>query len=314
LGGDEMNTDLYRYVLAIAKEGNVNRASKSLYISQPALLKALRNAESLYGAKLFYRSGRNLILTEEGALFIEYGTKILDLENELKQKLGNNSTTVKSSITLAVSGERGASTIPLLLPQFEKVCHNCELKVLEGTTPKLTQDLMDKSADLAVLSLPIRNEKIAYKIVADSYVFIACSRNSPFARNFDLRYNSLYTPYLITREMLKDAHFILGEKELGIRNIADEIFTKLHLKPKIDQEFSRHQTIAKILLASDQLGIIPYTTASKLGLANKLCFFTTEDPPVNRYIVIAYRKGHHLTREEKILINLTEKILRLVVK
>ena len=54
-----MNTDYIRYVKMIAQEGNVSRAAAALFISQPALLKALNKIEARLKIKLFTRETAN---------------------------------------------------------------------------------------------------------------------------------------------------------------------------------------------------------------------------------------------------------------
>lgn len=55
-----------RYFLAVAAEENMTAAANSLHISQPALSYQIAELEKELGKQLFLRSGRKMILTEEG--------------------------------------------------------------------------------------------------------------------------------------------------------------------------------------------------------------------------------------------------------
>ena len=54
------------YFWMVAREGSITRASELLHLAQPTLSSQLRKLEQSIGAKLFDRTGRNLVLTETG--------------------------------------------------------------------------------------------------------------------------------------------------------------------------------------------------------------------------------------------------------
>ncbi|MBQ8654947.1 MAG: LysR family transcriptional regulator [Clostridia bacterium] len=70
-----------RYFCTVAKHENLNRASKELFVSQPALSKVIRTLEEELGVQLFIRDGRNLRLSDDGSFFydnIKHSLTILD--------------------------------------------------------------------------------------------------------------------------------------------------------------------------------------------------------------------------------------------
>lgn len=83
LGDDMVNTEKnivpeltaslnsYRIFLAAAEFGSISAASEQLYISQPAVSRAVMQLENDLGAKLFERTGRGVALTYEGKILYE---------------------------------------------------------------------------------------------------------------------------------------------------------------------------------------------------------------------------------------------------
>lgn len=61
----------YRIFLAAAEFGSISAASEQLYISQPAVSRAVLQLENDLGAKLFERTGRGVALTYEGKILYE---------------------------------------------------------------------------------------------------------------------------------------------------------------------------------------------------------------------------------------------------
>ncbi len=67
----EQNLSLYRIFHTVAKTGNISKASKELFISQPAISKSISRLESILDVPLFYRNSRGVVLTEEGSILFE---------------------------------------------------------------------------------------------------------------------------------------------------------------------------------------------------------------------------------------------------
>ena len=83
-----MNTRQLEYILAIAEEKNILRASEKLFISQSTLSQTLINLEKELGTPLFIRNQRELAITEAGQYYIlknrhmiEYAVSLLRVKN-----------------------------------------------------------------------------------------------------------------------------------------------------------------------------------------------------------------------------------------
>ncbi len=66
------NLSAYRIFYTAANTGNISKAAKELYISQPAISKSIQKLENGLGCKLFSRSSKGVFLTEEGKLLYSY--------------------------------------------------------------------------------------------------------------------------------------------------------------------------------------------------------------------------------------------------
>ena len=59
------NLSLYNIFYTVGKTSNISKAAKELYISQPAISKAIRRLEEELQTVLFKRSSRGVFLTDE---------------------------------------------------------------------------------------------------------------------------------------------------------------------------------------------------------------------------------------------------------
>lgn len=66
------SVNLYQYFYAVANTGNISRAAKIMYTSQPVVSKYIARLENELGVQLFKRTPRGVILTEEGSILYEH--------------------------------------------------------------------------------------------------------------------------------------------------------------------------------------------------------------------------------------------------
>lgn len=85
----EQHLSQYRIFYAVAKAGNISRAAKELFISQPAISKSISKLEESLGVILFTRGSRGVQLTAEGQVLFTHVSNAFDTlsrgENELKR-------------------------------------------------------------------------------------------------------------------------------------------------------------------------------------------------------------------------------------
>ena len=68
----EQNLSLYRIFYMVANTGSISRAASELFISQPAVSKAVQKLEQSLNTTLFLRSSRGVSLTEEGQILYDH--------------------------------------------------------------------------------------------------------------------------------------------------------------------------------------------------------------------------------------------------
>ena len=85
----EQHLTQYRIFYAVARAGNISRAAKELFISQPAISKSISKLEESLGMALFIRNSRGVSLTAEGQVLFQHVEAAFEAlergENELKQ-------------------------------------------------------------------------------------------------------------------------------------------------------------------------------------------------------------------------------------
>ncbi|WP_250227680.1 LysR family transcriptional regulator [Anaeropeptidivorans aminofermentans] len=79
-----MTMEHLAYILEINRYRSINRASKTLFISQPTLSSILKNIENEIGYRIFDRTTTGIIPTEQGKKFIESAEKMFNEYKRMK--------------------------------------------------------------------------------------------------------------------------------------------------------------------------------------------------------------------------------------
>lgn len=99
-----MDLNQLHYFTVVAETENITKAAQKLYITQPALSRAIGRLESELDVKLFDRRTNTLILNEDGQLFLRHVTMGLDTINSgvhaIRQKNLNRQVLVSNYVFL----------------------------------------------------------------------------------------------------------------------------------------------------------------------------------------------------------------------
>ncbi len=77
----------YRIFYAVARTGNISRAAKELFVSQPAISKSISKLEESLGVPLFTRNSRGVSLTAEGQVLFQHVVTAFDTLNRGEKEL-----------------------------------------------------------------------------------------------------------------------------------------------------------------------------------------------------------------------------------
>ena len=115
-----MNLKEQQYIVTLANCGNMTQAAKQLGVTQPALSSYLANVENTLGFPLFERTGRRLIPTYLGEVYLEKARKILALGEEFQQQVEQVVSGYQGRLRVGVPLRRAPQLIPSALKVFHR--------------------------------------------------------------------------------------------------------------------------------------------------------------------------------------------------
>lgn len=135
----------YRSFIAIYKMGTLTKAAESLYTSQPGISLHLNALEAYIGKKLFERTSRKMIPTEEAKQLYNYTIDAIEHLEKAEQHFKKTSKKITPSINFGMCTETFQS---ILEPEIPKIEFNLVAKF--GDHSELIKDLENGILDLVI--------------------------------------------------------------------------------------------------------------------------------------------------------------------
>lgn len=252
----ENNLNLYHIFYTVAKNKNISLAAKELYISQPAISKAISKLENNLETTLFIRSSRGVTLTEEGAILFEQVrnafTSINNGEEQLRKiaRLGVSHLSIGVSITLCKY---------ILLPYLKEfIKENPHVTISITCHPSLEtiRDIENGITEIGLVGIPSDTGTLHYEPVCEIQdTFVA---TDTYLKNLRIRENGTRT------SLLANANFMMLNKENISRKYVDNYLTS-------------HQITMNNILEINTMDLLIELAKIDLGIACVIRNFVKDD-------------------------------------
>lgn len=140
-----------RYFIAVAEAESVSGATQTLNISQSVVTEAIKGLETEFGAQLFVRHARGMVLTHAGHQFLRHAHQILATVRNAQQALAARPDTVTGRLNIGVTTMMTGYFLPYLLDHYKRVFPQVEVQVIEDQREYLEHLLVNGELDVAVL-------------------------------------------------------------------------------------------------------------------------------------------------------------------
>ena len=138
--------------MVLAECQSFTETSQRLYCSQPTVSQHINSLEEDFGCKLLHRKGKNVVLTKQGIILLDYARRIQKLMEDVTldiQKADN----LNRILSIYVSNYFAKYYLPKILPIYLKDAHQ-NLYELNGYCYKeLKRCLQEKETSFAIMPI-----------------------------------------------------------------------------------------------------------------------------------------------------------------
>lgn len=280
-----LNFKHLRYFWAVAANGTIARASDILHVTPQTISGQLRELEEQMNAKLFQKSGRNLVLTETGRVVFSYADEMFRLSDELQDVMEGRTPGASLTLTVGV-----AMVVPKLLAYrvLEPVLQMDEsvrLVCQEASLAELLADLSIHKVDLVLADAPMSP---ALNIRAYNHLLGESGLSFFTVKNKARKYAAGFP------DSLNGAPMLMPTSSSALRRSLEQWFERLGIKPVIVAEFE-DRALMKAFGEADA-GIFTSPTTVEEDVVAKYgvrVIGRTEDIKEHFYAISAERRIKH---------------------
>ncbi|EOG4615974.1 LysR family transcriptional regulator [Pseudomonas aeruginosa] len=159
-----MDWDDFRFILAVAREGSLGKAARSLGTTQPTVSRRLNAFERRTGVKIFERARGGLEATELGLALIENLLRMEESSFAIQRRISSCSVGLQGRITVTSLDWLGDYVIAPIAAAFGNMHRSLEMELHnEGRLYNLSR----QDADIAIRFLRFEQEDIYERRVAE---------------------------------------------------------------------------------------------------------------------------------------------------
>ena len=198
-------------LLEVVRQGSFINAAKKLSMAQPTVSYQIRQLEDEYGIRIFHRLQRNMHLTEEGKILVQYARRMEVLELRLRQEIQDSLDHMKH---LFMGMTPGCMETPAeqMISVFCRRHPEISIRMTTGSLQDITGKTDICELDMILTDMPVCMQHLRKVLLGtdDLCVIMSSGHASAFRQSMSLA-------------DLKNERLILRSEEAGSRKILESV-------------------------------------------------------------------------------------------
>ena len=286
------------YFSEVAKHLSFTKASQVLHVSQPSISKAIKNLEGELGVPLFYRSSKQLELTDAGKAVLINAKHVLEVFKNLNSELIDIMELKSGEISIGIPPIIGAAFFSTYISKFKEQFPFVEIILTEVGTKKIKQGIEDGSLDIGLIcNIPTNSNKFEVIELLKDPLMIIVHKEHPLASEKKAFFSKL-----------KDSQFILYRKDFSLYDRIIDECSKNNFHPNIVCESSQKDFIIGMVEAKLGIALLPQKICKEISTQN-IVALPICDTTINLELGMIWRKDKYLSFAVRKFLSLSKQIL-----
>lgn len=300
-GGNGVRLREYEYILAIAREKNMVRAARSLYVSQPALSKLLAGVEAELGVQLFERNGRMMTPTQAGRVYLSHAARIVRLNAQMERQFREQR--VRQPVALAYPLIYSGLITGSVLPALHRAMPFAAISTHITPQRSILEGILQENWPLALGIVTDEHEELlAFEPIGQIEMALAVPRGHSLEGVAVPREDCTF-PF-VPPEALEDVPFLMPHAHSHSGQFAQRYFRAHALCPPVVLHASVTGPLFYSVAAGAGVAILPSIPACHMQVEpGAVVYLSIEPRSAQRPLGVMYRRDHVLTEGESALID-----------
>ena len=230
----------------VVEQSSINKASKILNLSQPALSRKIAKLEAELGVQLFNRRGKRLELTSIGQLTYTFALEQRQQQVKFMRTLAHYREGEQITITLGASLTTLQTTLPPLVNAFMEKHPTAEIKLITGKTHEIVSSVRDKRADVGIVASSINQSGLNCIPLFDDHLELVIPADHPLSQVEEA-----------SIEHLQGLPMIIFSTGTWYRKLTDDLFHRWGIMPDIRMEIDSFEAIIRMIPTIKAAALLP---------------------------------------------------------
>ena len=284
------------YFTEVAKHLNFTKAASTLHISQPSLSKTVKSMEEELGVPLFYRSFRQLELTDAGKALLANANHVLHAYQNLTNELNDVMNLKKGEIRIGIPPIIGAAFCSSIISQYIDLLPSINVSLTEVGTKTIKDGIHDGTLDVGFVCNHTEYKK-KYEMVEllKDPLMLVVHQSHP-----------LYKLESVTFDDIKDESFVMYRQDFSLYDRIIDVCTSHHFYPKIVCESSQKDFMIEMVEAKLGIALLPSQICERIS-NNDIKSIPFENPQIHLELGMIWKKDNYLPFAVREFISLATK-------
>lgn len=284
------------YFVEVAKQLSFTKAAATLHVSQPSISKAIQNFESELGVPLFYRSSKQLELTDAGQAVLVNAQQVLASFHNLRSELTDLMNLQKGQIRIGIPPIVGAEFFSRLISYYKEQYPYIEIQLTEVGTKRIRQYIEVGQLDIGLVCSTSTYEQLETIHFLKDPLQLIVHQDHPLA-----------IKNVIELSQLRDESFIIYRKDFILYDKIIEECSKYGFFPNIVCETTQKDLFIEMVQAKVGIALLPQKIAEKIPYSSIKCIPFREET-IHLELGITWKKNKYLSFAVREFIELAKKV------
>lgn len=139
------------YFKITVESGSLLKASEKALIGQPQLTKVIQQLEDILSVKLFHRSAKGVVPTNEGLKLYEFANEVLSSADKVQLSIKSSYSNLKGSIRIGTYDSIARYFFPDFIIYLQDVVPSLDVYLKTGRSHLIAESLAKNELDIAVI-------------------------------------------------------------------------------------------------------------------------------------------------------------------
>jgi len=274
-----LNLHHLRVFFTVIEQQSFSGAARVLFISQPAVSKAVRELELQTGLDLIERTAGGprggICLTDNGAALFEHARGIFGLERAAIEDVQNRIGLKEGRLVVGASFTIASYWLPSYVASFTRQYPTIDLHVRVGNTRAIRTELIECNIDIGLVEGTVDDPRVVSSHWRDDELCIVSRPGSTLSQK-----------RLIDADELSKETWLLRENGSGTRDVSERVMREHGIRPRRMIEFGSNVGIARAVAEGAGMAILPTTAVRELIRLGELA---AVDFPAEKLVRPLYR-------------------------